>query len=63
MIEQPGNMEIQLDLFLDYPAFQGVLPQIEAATACGPGQERPVPSFRQAQKLIRAITPTPPSSF
>jgi hypothetical protein len=52
MSERPGNMEIQLDLFLDYPAFQGVLPQIEAATARGPGQERPVPSFRQAQKLI-----------
>jgi hypothetical protein len=47
MTARPGNMDIQLDLFLDYasnvklyPAFRGVLPQGEAATARDLGQAR-----------------------
>jgi len=49
MIDRPGNMDIQLDLFLDLrqqrktlPSFLGVLPQIEVAAARNLGKARPV---------------------
>jgi hypothetical protein len=47
MIDRPGNMDIQLDLFLDLrqqrktlPGFSGVLPQIAAAAARNLGKAR-----------------------
>ncbi len=70
MIARPGNMDIQLDLFLDYannvklyPAFPGVLPRIHAAAARDMGTPSTRSSFRQVQKLSSGTTQMRACSF
>ncbi len=59
LMARPGNVDIQLDLFLDYannvklyPAFQQYFPECEAATACDMGASAICISFRPAPRLL-----------
>jgi pimeloyl-ACP methyl ester carboxylesterase len=69
MIAQPGNMDIQLDLFLDYatnvklyPAFQDYFRRENPPLLAIWGKFDPF-SFRLAQKLTGATTQTRSSNF
>jgi pimeloyl-ACP methyl ester carboxylesterase len=69
LIERPGNMEIQLDLFLDYANNLKLYRPFRSTSAnrsrrsSRSGARTIRSSSRRAQKPIRAITPMPPFSF